>query len=227
MTSVTTAIVPVKRLDSAKRRLAVAVDGVARANLVEAMFFDVLAKLRHCKHIDDVIVVTADDRIRRQARWLGAEVLEQDEDSGHSPAAAAGIRAAAARGADRVALLPVDCPLIDPSELDAALGPVPRSVLIVPDRHETGTNALVVSPPTAIEPAFGPDSCARHIALARRAGVGFAVVRIESLALDLDTPDDFVAMRDALLLAPDKAPRTSELIWELGSGQARTEPVTA
>jgi 2-phospho-L-lactate guanylyltransferase len=227
MTSTTIAILPIKHHHSAKQRLGVAVDAATRAKLVEAMFLDILAKLRHCKRIDDVIVVTADDTIKRQGRWLGAEVLEQNGDPGHSEAAAAGIRAAVARGADRVVLLAGDCPLLDPAELDRELGPVPRSVLIVPDRHETGTNALILSPPHAIEPAFGPDSCARHVHLARSAGVGFAVLRMDSLALDLDTPHDLVAMRDALLLEPEKAPRTSKMIWELGPGQQRPEPITA
>ena len=227
MTSMTTAILPIKRLDSAKRRLAGAIDDAARTSLVEAMFFDVLAKLRHCKRLDEIIVVTADDRIKRSARWLGVDVLDQEGDSGHSEAAAAGIRAAVARGADRVALLPGDCPLLDPAELDRELGPVPRSVLIVPDHHETGTNGLIISPPGAIDPAFGPDSCARHVQLARRARLGYSVLRIPSLALDLDTPDDLQAMRDALLLDPERAPRTSELIWEMGIEQDRTAPLTA
>jgi 2-phospho-L-lactate guanylyltransferase len=227
MTSMTTAILPIKRVDSAKQRLGEVLDAASRAKLVETMFLDVLAKLRRCKHVQEVLVVTADDRIKRTARWLGADVLDQDGDAGHSRAAAAGVRAAVARGADRVALLPGDCPLLDPGELDAELGPVPRSLLIVPDHHETGTNALIISPPQAIEPAFGPDSCARHVQLARRARVGFCVVRIPSLALDLDTPEDLVAMRDALLLDPERAPRTSDLIWELGVGEEQAEPLTA
>ena len=69
-------------------------------------------------------------------------------------------------------------------------GARPRAALIVPDRHGTGTNALVLSPPDAFAPAFGPDSCARHVSRARAAGISFALERIESLAIDLDTPED-------------------------------------
>ena len=67
-------------------------------------------------------------------------------------------------------------------------------VAIVPDRHGEGTNALVLTPPTAIRPAFGEGSRARHVAAAREAGIPFAVEELASLALDLDTPADLVAL---------------------------------
>ena len=59
---------------------------------------------------------------------------------------------------------------------------------IVPDRHGTGTNALLLAPPDAIAPAFGPGSCARHADRARRAGHEVAVEPLDSLGLDVDTP---------------------------------------
>ncbi len=220
----TTAILPFKRLTSALGRLADVLSPDERRRLAEAMFRDTLAKLRRARTVDHTIIVTADDAVARHAGWLGHSVLEQPGDHGHSRAAAAGARAALAEGAQRVAMLPVDCPLFDPSELDAHLGNTPRSALIVPDHHGTGTNALVLTPPDAFEPAFGPDSCPRHIALARAAGVGFALETIPSLALDLDTPDDMRELRGALLLDPDPAPKTARILWELGE---RTEPVAA
>jgi 2-phospho-L-lactate/phosphoenolpyruvate guanylyltransferase len=223
----TTAILPVKQLNSAKDRLAEAVTPGARASLAEAMFFDVLASARHCRHLDRVLIVTADRTIARQARWLGADVLEQGEDLGHREAASAGVRDAVARGADRVALLAADCPLLDPDELDRHLGSVPRSALIIPDRHGTGTNALILSPPDIFPPAFGPDSCTRHVALARRAGVAFSVERIESLALDLDTPDDLELLTDALFPEPERAPRTAKTLAELARGRETAEHATA
>jgi 2-phospho-L-lactate guanylyltransferase len=212
----TAAIIPVKRPASAHERLASALDAGSRARLAEALFFDLLSKLRRSRTIDEVIVVTADAGIARHSRWLGCEVVDREEDDGHSEAAAAGVRAAMARGNDRVAMLPTDCPLLDPGELDAHLGRSPRSALIVPDRHGTGTNALVLCPPDAFAPAFGPDSCARHISRARATGVGFSLERIESLECDLDSLEDLNELRDALLLDPEPALRTAKVLWELG-----------
>jgi 2-phospho-L-lactate/phosphoenolpyruvate guanylyltransferase len=213
----TAAVIPVKRLESAHERLSAVTEPADRARLAEAMFLDLLTKLRRSKTIDEVIVVTADETVARNARWLGHEVLVQPEDCGHSEAAAAGARMALARGFQRVAMLPIDCPLFDPAELDDRLGQTPRAALIVPDRHGTGTNALVLSPPDAFAPAFGPDSCARHVNRARSAGVGFALEQIESLALDLDTPEDFTELRDALIVSPERALRTAKVLWDLGA----------
>jgi 2-phospho-L-lactate guanylyltransferase len=223
----TTAVLPVKRIGSAKQRLSSVLSEQARAELAEAMFLDVLTKTRRSRDINQIIVVTADPAIARTTRWMGLDVIEQDEDDGHSRAAIAGVDAALAGGVERVAILPADCPLLDPRELDAHLGSAPRAALIVPDRHGTGTNALILSPPDAFAPAFGPDSCARHVSRARASGVAFALERIESLALDLDTPEDLVLLRDALVLDPQRAIRTSQVVWELGEVTSRIEQAVA
>jgi 2-phospho-L-lactate guanylyltransferase len=220
----TAAVIPVKRLDAAHARLAELVSPPDRKRLAEALYRDLLAKIRRSRTIDDVIVVTADPTVARHARWLDHQVLTQEADSGHAAAASAGARAAIARGYDRVAMLPIDCPLFDPAELDARMGRTPRTALIVPDRHGTGTNALVLCPPGAFAPAFGPDSCARHVSRARAAGIGFALERVRSLESDLDTPEDFELLRDALLIDPQPAVRTAQVLWELG---AQAEPAVA
>jgi 2-phospho-L-lactate guanylyltransferase len=213
----TTAIIPVKRLDAAHGRLEAALGPAARQGLAEAMLLDTLSKLRRSSRLDELLVVTADPWVERQARWFGHEVLVQNEDTGHSAAAIAGARTAIQWGAERVAMLPVDTPLLDPAELDAHLGKTPQAALIIPDRHGSGTNGLVLSPPDAFAPAFGPDSCARHISRARAAEISFSLEEIDSLAIDLDTHEDLVELRDRLLLDPEPAPRTAAVLWELGA----------
>ena len=73
--------------------------------------------------------------------------------------------------------------------------------MIVPDRHGTGTNGLLLAPPGAIEPSFGPDSCARHRALAAAAGVSWRLERPRSLLLDIDTGADLAVLRERLARA--------------------------
>ena len=213
----TIAILPVKQLGSAHSRLSEALDAAQRARLAEAMFLDTLHKLRRTRTIAETIVVTSDSAVARHSRWLGHRVLQRHQDLGHSQDAIAGAQLAAQLGADRVAMLPVDCPLFDPEELDAHLGRTPRTVLIVPDAAGTGTNGLILNPPDAFEPAFGPDSLARHVSRARKAGIAFSIERIASLATDLDSPADMAELRDLLLLDPQPAQRTAKLLWELGS----------
>jgi 2-phospho-L-lactate guanylyltransferase len=217
----TTAIVPVKGLSDANGRLTSILSVAERSRLAEALFLDLIVKLPRSRCIDDLMIVTSDESIARQARWFGHMVLVEDEDRGHSEAAKAGAQAAIEEGADRVAMLPVDCPMLDIDDLDARVGRSPRTVLIVPDRHGTGTNALVLTPPDIFEPAFGPESCARHVSRARASGISFALEAVESLAADLDAPEDYTLLRDQLLLDPQPAPRTAQVLWELGERTTR------
>ena len=204
------AVVPVKRFAAAKRRLGDALGTPAREAVLEAMLRDVLAAISRAEEIEGTIVVTEEPIATELAADAGAEVLAEDAGRGHPDAAAAGARRAAAGGAEAVAMLPGDCPLLDPAELDGLLaGLEPPCIAIVPDRHGTGTNGLVLSPPDAIAPAFGPDSRARHEALAAEAGVPARTEPLPSLALDLDTPDDLLALRDVLLEDPSRAPATA------------------
>src|SRR3954451_3840252 len=185
----TTAIVPVKGLSVANGRLDGTLSEDERNRLAEALFLDLIVKLPRSRCIDDVMIVTADASIARQVRWFGHKVLLQESDEGHSEAAAAGARAAMAEGAKRVAMLPVDCPMLDTDELDAHIGRSPRTVLIIPDRHGTGTNGLVLAPPDVFLPAFGPDSCSRHVSRARATGTSFALEQVHSMGIDLDTSE--------------------------------------
>src|SRR3954449_701039 len=190
----TTAIVAVKGLSVANGRLDGTLSEDERNRLAEALFLDLIVKLPRSRCIDDVLIVTADASIARQARWFGHQILLQEADEGHSEAASAGARAAMANGAQRVAMLPVDCPMLDTAELDAHIGRSPRTVLIIPDRHGTGTNGLVLAPPDIFLPAFGPESCSRHVSRARAAGISFALEAVDSMGLDLDTPEDYTLL---------------------------------
>jgi 2-phospho-L-lactate/phosphoenolpyruvate guanylyltransferase len=187
----TAAIVPVKDFEQAKQRLAPAIQQGHRRALVEAMLADAMIALRRTKAIDDVFVVTVDRAAGRIATGDGAEVVE-DTGHNHSEAAELGIAHATAVGATRVLLVPGDCPLIDPAQLDALLERPSsgRSALIIPDRHGDGTNGLLLSPPDALTPSFGDGSRQRHVDLAIAQGSAPEVLEVSSLGLDIDTPED-------------------------------------
>src|SRR5215208_1171531 len=159
----TLAILPVKSFAAAKQRLADALGAGSRHALAQAMFRDVLGTLRHVPGLDGIVVVTSDRDAESAARADRVVVLPDTEQTGQSRAALIGIRHALAEGCERVLLVPGDTPLVEPGEL-AALIAGACGVTIVPDRHGTGTNALVLAPPDAIEPSFGEGSVARHLA---------------------------------------------------------------
>jgi 2-phospho-L-lactate guanylyltransferase len=207
-----TAVLPVKRFDAAKQRLSAGVEPQRRRDLVAAMVADVLEAIGRARTIDRTIMVTDEPLAQELAAQAGAEVLP-DPGAGHIEAALAGIAGAEADGARCVVLLPGDCPLLDPRELDRLLTGVPGSYVgVVPDRHGEGTNALVLAPPSAIVPSFGEGSCARHVAAARAAGVAYGVEELASLGLDLDTPADVVALTMAVEMDRSRARRTAKVL---------------
>jgi 2-phospho-L-lactate guanylyltransferase len=195
----TLAVLPIKNFTEAKQRLETVLTPGPRRALAEAMFSDVLTALRRSHAVEDILVVTRDNGGQQIAGGHGALVLD-DEEPGHNPAALLGVQYALEHEYERVLLVPGDCPMLDPRELDALVArahEVP-SALIVPDRHGTGTNALLLTPPDALAPAFGPDSCERHVANAEAAGTTAEVIEVASLELDIDTPEDLEVLRATL-----------------------------
>lgn len=215
----TVAILPVKSFGRAKQRLGHAFPD--RPALAAAMVADVLEALAAVPSLDGVIVVTAEPIAAGIARGMGVRVVHDPDETGQSDAAARGVAAALGRDgavldpdavrADRVLLVPGDCPALDPDEVEALLGRR-APVVIVPDRHGTGTNALLLSPPDVMAPAFGEGSFERHSDLARAAGAEPEVADVRTLGLDVDTPDDFAALKRALATHPRGATRTRALL---------------
>jgi 2-phospho-L-lactate guanylyltransferase len=199
----TAAVLPVKTFGRAKQRVGEAVPD--RGELAEAMLADVLSALAQVPAIDELVVVTKEPRAAAAA--AGAVVVDDPVEAGQSAAAARGIDEALARRAERTLLVPGDCPALDPSEV-AALLERTADVVIVPDRHGSGTNALLLSPPEVIPPSFGPGSFARHAALARAVGATVRVAELPSLGLDIDTPADLAALAEL----PRGAERTRALL---------------
>jgi 2-phospho-L-lactate/phosphoenolpyruvate guanylyltransferase len=216
------AIVPVKRFGEAKQRLLEALDPPQRAAVVRAMLADVLTAIGGAQRIERIVVVTGEGRAERialrtaQRITTPLEVLRDPVDAGHSRAATLGIVRALALGAGCVALLPGDCPLLAAGELDGAIERMRDGrVAVIPDRHRTGTNGLIMAPPDAIGPAFGPGSRARHLERAARRGCEGALEELRSMALDVDTPDDLAHLASVLAAEPGGAPETARELARL------------
>src|SRR5215218_7153397 len=130
----TAAVLPVKSFDRAKQRLGPWVAAGDRVELARAMLADVIAALGAVSGLDDLIVVTAEPRAREAAVAAGAHVVEDPLEVGQSRAADRGVAAAIARGAERVLLVPGDCPALDPADVEHVLGAFPDAgLVIVPD----------------------------------------------------------------------------------------------
>jgi 2-phospho-L-lactate guanylyltransferase len=213
----TAAILPVKRFEAAKQRLGEALGVKTRAALAAAMFGDVLAQLRQAHTVDMIVVVSGERAVREFAKDAGATLIDDAADKGQSHAALTGLARAAAMGYHRAMLVPGDCPLIDPAEIDRlAAAALDLELVIVPDRHGTGTNALVLDPAGPFEPQFGPGSRERHVEQAERRGLSYRVEAVASLELDVDTGDDLGALVAVLEGGRGRAPRTRGVLSQIG-----------
>jgi 2-phospho-L-lactate/phosphoenolpyruvate guanylyltransferase len=214
----TFAILPVKRFEEAKQRLRTALPPSARRALARAMVHDVLDALDRVRGVHRIVVVTAEEPVRALAAARGDVVVDDPAEAGQSAAATLGIETARRGDAERVLLVPGDCPALWPREVDGMLRRHTDTpgIVVVPDRHGTGTNGLLLSPPDAIAPRFGEGSRRRHLRASLEAGITPAVEPLVSLGLDVDTPDDLEALEAALARIPEQfAPHTRDALADL------------
>ncbi len=193
----TWAVVPVKDLERAKRRLTGALDPAARRGLSLAMLADVLDALAATPGLDGIAVVSRDADVAALARRRGLRVIPETG-AGLNAAVAQAANVLSAEGCARLLVMPADLPLAAPEEIARILAALTETpgLALVPDRHGVGTNALACSPPHAIAPSFGAGSFARHLQAARNAGIPATVLRLPGLGLDIDTPEDLRALME-------------------------------
>jgi 2-phospho-L-lactate guanylyltransferase len=142
--------------------------------------------------LEQVLVVSHDPHVLAIARNYGARTVREDGQPHLNTALTRATVVAKLYATSSVLILPVDLPLLTRDDIltliDRAVNP--PVVVIAPDRHEKGTNALLISPAGLIEYDFGEGSFHRHCARARKAGVRLEIVKLPSLGLDLDLPED-------------------------------------
>ena len=194
------AIVPVGTLAGAKSRLGEVLDAEERVDLTVRLLRATVAATTGSERIDETLVVTPDDTVRRVATEAGARAIRQRE-TGLNRGIDLGREEAVAAGAGAVLILPIDLPEVSTDAVDEVLTTLDGSrrplVAIVADRHGRGTNALLLAPPDAIDTCFGGDSRAAHVGAAREAGA--ELVELDGpLRLDLDTPEDLLLAETTL-----------------------------
>jgi 2-phospho-L-lactate guanylyltransferase len=192
------AIVPIRGLETAKTRLGEDLDPEERLALLTEMLRRTLVATRDARSIAGTIVVTMDPGAAAIANRHRAIGLVERVPGGLNAAIRAARSVAIARGASAVLVLPADLPRVTAlavDELVAAaaqrLMPGRGLVAVVPDRHGEGTNALLVSAPAVVEPAFGDASRSVHRASAAAAGATY-VEMAGPLSLDIDTAADLL-----------------------------------
>lgn len=191
------AIIPVKPLRSGKSRLAGALTADERAELNRTLLQHTLKTLSDLKEVEHVLVISRDPQALTVARMYGARTVREDGQPHLNTALKRATVIAQVYATRGVLVLPADLPLISREDILTLIERAadPPVVVIAPDRHEKGTNALLISPAGLIEYDFGENSFQRHCQRVKEAGARLEVVNLPSLGLDLDLPEDLELVR--------------------------------
>ena len=181
------AVLPVRALQGGKQRLAEEFNEQQRVALCRALLNDALSALLGSDYLAGILVVTGDASVMDMAEQAGVTVLKESGE-GLNAAVTEGARWVRDRGADTVLVMHADLPLASSVVIDELIrchqlitGP---HCTLVPDRHEQGTNALVLSPPEAMPFAFGENSLQQHVTIAAQQGLRYAVLPNMELGCD-------------------------------------------
>jgi 2-phospho-L-lactate guanylyltransferase len=202
--------VPVKSLSRAKTRLSPALTGLERGALTLAMLEDVLDAALSVPGWE-TWVISPDEVALEIAAGRGARPIPEAK-----PPLANAIRQvetkAKQEGANALAVLPADVPLVTADTLHEALRTL-GAVVLARSADGSGTSLLLRRPPRAIPARFGPDSFRRHVELAETRGLPVSVVERRELSFDVDRPDDILT-----LLADGRRGRTREVCLQMDLG---------
>jgi 2-phospho-L-lactate guanylyltransferase len=195
----TDVLIPLKRLDAAKSRLASALSAPERRRLMEAMVAHV-ARTALAADAGRVALASSDPGAPALAARLGIECVSD----GGRPWNAGLVHALALRSpAGAVLYLAGDLPLLEPEDVAALVGAGADATAVVGRAHDGGTNALWIAPAGGLEPAFGAHrSAAVHAALAAERGLAVVVLDRPGIAQDVDTPPDLALARRLLAPSP-------------------------
>src|SRR5512147_2092724 len=151
------AVVPVKPLRRGKSRLSGALSEDERTELNRTLLEHTLTTLSELKEIEQVLVVSRDPQALKIAHNHGARTVREDGQPHLNMALKRATVIAQVYATGGVLVLPADLPLLTREDILALLDRAvhPPVVVIAPDRHQKGTNALLMWPPGLIEYDFG------------------------------------------------------------------------
>jgi 2-phospho-L-lactate guanylyltransferase len=186
------AIVPVKPLRIGKSRLAGVLSDDERADLNRRLLDHTLETLTTIPEIEQVLVISRDPAVLALAREYGARTIQENGSPQLNLALTRATLLVKNYNLSGVLVVPADLPLLTQQDVYAMLERAndPPVVVVAPDRHRKGTNALLVCPVGLIDYDFGSDSFQHHCTRVVEAGARLEIVELPSLALDMDLPED-------------------------------------
>jgi 2-phospho-L-lactate/phosphoenolpyruvate guanylyltransferase len=186
------AIVPVKPLRRGKSRLSSVLSPEARTALNHFLLSNTLEILASIPEIEFSLVVSRDPEALTIAREYKARTVQEQGAPQLNVALTRATMVASSHFVQAVLIVPADLPLLTRDDLIEVIrrSNDPPVVVVTPDRHRQGTNALLISPLGFIKYEFGPGSFQRHCDQAEKAGARLEICERQSVSLDIDFPED-------------------------------------
>lgn len=188
-------VIPIRSLTDGKTRLSPVLDPVERARLTRDMLEQVVRAALGTVSRAEVVVITPDPDALAEVGRLDPAIrllYQEPERPGLNPALTQAAATVFANGGSAMLILPADLPLLSSADIDNVLRR-DAPVVIAPDRHGAGTNALMVRLDALGQRfvfRFGEGSYAKHHDEAMRLGVDPMTAVSLGTSFDLDTPDD-------------------------------------
>jgi 2-phospho-L-lactate guanylyltransferase len=189
-------LLPIKDLRNAKKRLTGVLTLEERFALAEAMLNDMVHAVRGVRLADKIFVVTNYEPAMHLAEKNNWEILREEHQISESDSVDAASRICEGQGVTSLLRTPLDLPLIQPRDIDELLAVECKAptLVIVPSRDGTGTNALMRTPPTLFPSHFGNGSFAKHLGEAQRLGARLIQRNNPRLEMDVDDESDLRAL---------------------------------
>ena len=208
----TAAIIPVKTFAKAKTRLNLSPQKIE--NLCLTMLEEILRVLCASRHIDDVILVTREQKaIKLSEKYNGRiTVIIDKREQGVNDAVSLADRYLSENNFDVSIVFPQDIPFIKTQDIDFMLNykTHPNFAIIVPSRKFDGTNALARMPIDLMPTHYDEDSYKMHMNTAKKYTLNVAMIFVKRIMWDLDSVEDL-----EFVLRQDEKPEIREKIREI------------
>lgn len=194
------AIIPVKPLNRSKSRLSPIVSPEGRESLSRQMLERTLVTLKGVRDISGILLISRDTSALTLGRKYGAQTLTESGAPELNASLNRATQVVSTYNASGILLVASDVPLMSRIDIERmiSLSKESPSLVIASDRHQKGTNAMLVRPPGLITYRFGEDSFQKHVAEAREMGAVVSIYRSKTIELDVDTPSDLDLYREAM-----------------------------
>ncbi|MEP0072775.1 MAG: 2-phospho-L-lactate guanylyltransferase [Marinomonas sp.] len=194
-------VIPMKSPQRSKQRLANSMTDEARESLSLNLFQNTLAFFQtHFPRLD-VLVVSESLEVLDLAQSYDANTLFDDGENGLNGALTFASDWVKQSGYDSQLIIPGDIAVLNPDEVQALITVADDAEVVIAVAKDGGTNALLTSPPDAIEFEYGHQSARLHKGNAFENGLSCHSLNFTDLALDIDQSDD---LKQAVIQAPER-----------------------